>query len=116
MTTIATTVVTTRKGLESKELGLPWTATKPGDHNTDGVGIYRLNPSGMRVQVLAVRYQGTIPAMCAEPLASEVIHRVQAHDDLVALSNRLIEWLGVAGDGDYEEEIARSLQELAALR
>lgn len=84
--------------LTDKDLGLPWTASASGNHNSDGVAVSRLNPHGMRVQVLAVRYQGTVASMCAEPLAQEVIRRVQAHTKLVDAIHRLTTCLSLASN------------------
>lgn len=92
--------------LTDGDLGLPWTASKPGNHNTDGVMITRLNPAGLRVQVLAVRYQGTAASMCAEPTAQELIRRVASHTKLVTAVRQLKAYLAVAaGDGAYDEEL-----------
>jgi len=112
----ATTLPAARTLVSEKELGLPWTTTLPGNHNTDGVMIQRLNPAGLAVYVAAVRFQGTIPAMCAESVAAEIVHRVQVHEKLVRLVGQLREYLSVAADdGSFDEELERNAAELAAL-
>lgn len=100
--------------MSNDELLLPWEASKSGNHNTDGVMVSRRNPAGLLVQVLAVRFQGTVPCMCAEPLAHEVIHRVQAYEPLVNAVRQLIDHLSVAADdGAYDNEIKRFEKMLA---
>lgn len=114
--TTACAPAASRAPLGDKDLGLPWTTSKPGDHNTDGVMIKRFNPAGLAVYVAAVRFQGTVPAMCAEPLAAEIVHRVQAHEKLVRLVRQLREYLSVAADdGSFDEELERNAADLAAL-
>jgi hypothetical protein len=102
--------------LTDGDLGLPWTCSANTNHNTDGVMVSRLNPAGRTVQVLAVRFQGTIASMYAEPLAAEVIHRVQSHTLLLQMVNRLIGFLDVAADdGAYDQEIEVIKKQIALI-
>lgn len=102
--------------LSDGDLGLPWTSSANGNHNTDGVMVTRFNPAGKTVQVLAVRFQGTAASMCAEPLAAEVIHRVQSHTMLLQMVNRLISFLGVAADdGAYDQELEGIQKQIALI-
>ena len=105
-----------RAGMADKNLGLPWTRSKAGNHNTDGVMITRMNDAQMGVYVAAMRFQGTIPAMCAEPLADEILHRVHVHHELVGIVKLLQEYLvTAAGDGAYDTELAAIDARLALL-
>ena len=44
----------------------PWEAASPGDYDTDGIGVFARNPSGLRYYIASVRYMGTAPEMGAE--------------------------------------------------
>lgn len=81
----------------SNPLRLPWEASKPGNHSCDGVTVFCRNPAGMLVTVMAVRFQGTVASMCAEPLAHAIISRVGTHDELCNYVQTLISELAQCG-------------------
>lgn len=63
-----------------------WEVAAKGDYDTDGIAIYRRNPAGLRVTVAGIRYQGTAPSMCAEPVAGFI---ALAHNEFPALLDEL---------------------------
>lgn len=79
-----------------------WEVAAKGDYDTDGIAIYRRNPAGLRVTVAGIRYQGTAPSMCAEPVAGFI---ALAHNEFPALLDE-IERLRNAEKTEHDRRLA----------